>query len=184
MKMNQVTSKAYIGKPDAPSTSYVLVNYAEGNAKPVTYKVSIHELGQAIAADLKLYAHNDHMDAAQYYIGDTNNQGYSVQPFYHTCSTLDLLGHNNDPDPDTFYSCFVNEKGQLAYIYGSQGIYLDYPVAFYMKDPESSDIILMSASGTPMTRIPFEEPNLPPESSEPESSEPELNPSDPIESEE
>ena len=157
MKLSEVTNKAYIGKPGAPSTSYVLVNYAEGNAKPTTYKVSVHELGQAIAADLHLYAHNTTFDQAEYYV--TVDNDYTAEQLYSSKRELNCQDENRQPI--TYYNCYTNVDGRLAYMAGSSPEQIQWPVAFYMRDPESSDIILVNARGEGLTQIPFMLPNMP-----------------------
>lgn len=55
-KISELTTKSYLGDSDVAENSYILINYADAaNDTPVTYKTTIHELGQAIANDLNLY---------------------------------------------------------------------------------------------------------------------------------
>ena len=56
MKISELNTQSFLGGTNVPANSYVLINYAEnGSADPVTKKVSIQELGKAIANDQQLY---------------------------------------------------------------------------------------------------------------------------------
>ena len=54
-KISELTTQSFLGGTNVPANSYILINYADSNAAtPVTKKVSVQELGKAIANDLKL----------------------------------------------------------------------------------------------------------------------------------
>ena len=56
MKISELNTQSFLGGTNVPANSYVLINYAEsGSAEPVTKKVSVQELGKAIANDQQLY---------------------------------------------------------------------------------------------------------------------------------
>ena len=55
-KISELSTQSFLGGTNVPANSYVLINYAEsGVATPVTKKVSVQELGKAIANDQQLY---------------------------------------------------------------------------------------------------------------------------------
>lgn len=56
MKISELNTQSFLGGTNVPANSYVLINYAESDsAEPVTKKVSVQELGKAIANDQQLY---------------------------------------------------------------------------------------------------------------------------------
>lgn len=55
-KISELTTQSFLGGTNVPANSYLLINYADSaNGTPVTKKVSVQELGKAIANDLQLY---------------------------------------------------------------------------------------------------------------------------------
>lgn len=56
MKISELNTQSFLGGTNVPANSYVLINYADSaGGTPVTKKVSVQELGKAIANDQQLY---------------------------------------------------------------------------------------------------------------------------------
>ena len=75
-KISELDTKTFLGKSGVAANSYVLVNYAENNNDtPVTYKVTIDELGKAVANNLSLAMVSN--DTVHTISTNSNNNGYN-----------------------------------------------------------------------------------------------------------
>lgn len=169
MKMSQVTSKTNLAKPGITNTSYVLVNYAEGNNAPVTRKVTLEELGRAIAAELQLCSYNDNWHrifrlAPE--IEDNEFVRYNDAVVGCVDTSVDLLDKQGHDTLATFYQCYVNNDGMLATPTSSNMGYYKNPIVCYEVASGSSDIILTTVRGQKLVQIPFDTPVASSESEE------------------
>ena len=81
MKISELNTKSFLGAAGAATNSYVLVNYddsASNSDQPVTYKATLHELGNAIAADLGLYKQSEN-DSGNMSTITAGNNTYNTQ---------------------------------------------------------------------------------------------------------
>lgn len=157
MKMSQVTNKTNLAKPGITNTSYVLINYAEGNNAPVTRKVTLEELGRAIAAELQLCSYDEgwhRIFKLTPEIRDNEFVQYNDSVIGCIDTSVGLLDEHGQDTLGTFYQCYVNDDGILATPTTSNMGYYKNPIVCYEVASGSSDIILTTVKGEKLVQIP------------------------------
>jgi len=80
MKISELSTQSFLGGTNVPANSYVLINYAESaGATPVTKKVSVQELGNAIAKELNLPSITSDINGeiTNFHVKSVSNGAYS-----------------------------------------------------------------------------------------------------------
>lgn len=151
-KFSQLDTQSYIHDATILEDSYVLINYKNNNlVNPITSKISIDDLGKAIAWDLGLVAKDSTTNCLEYFL--PTNDHFERQNMY----DLSTIGENNTNITDSFtfqpgssdYSFLEDEyKGYLVfcpyvrgkhyapYVFDNSGIIhpLNLATPFYIAD--------------------------------------------------
>ena len=131
MKISELETKSYLGKDGVDTHSYIIVNYQENtNSDPVTYKVTLDELGKSIVKNNQLVkvVENQSTGLKQLmsYQENTNHNGYNnTQPLAYAITSsqnaertvrynesLQIVTTNNDYAPIVFYN---SGEGAVGY---------------------------------------------------------------------
>lgn len=131
MKISELETKSYLGKDGVNTHSYIIVNYQENtNSDPVTYKVTLDELGKSIVKNNQLVkvVENQSTGLKQLmsYQENTNHNGYNnTQPLAYAITSsqnaertlsynesLQIVTTNNDYAPIVFYN---SGEGAVGY---------------------------------------------------------------------
>ena len=105
MKISELNTQSFLGGANVPANSYVLINYAESaNGTPVTKKVSVQELGNAIAKELHLPSVNSDINGkiTSFHVKSVSNGAYSndavTLPDFDVRDTYTVEYHSEDMD--------------------------------------------------------------------------------------